>query len=211
MTGLRDRKKRELRLRIIQAAARLITDKGLDATTMEDVAAAADVSVGTVYNYFGSKKALLLAGVAEDTERMVAAGTSVLSRPGPDPAGAVKRLTSVYLDDFLTWDPRLLREVLSAAFQRFGGEEITMELAAMDQRLIEQMMELLAHFHAKGELRRGVEVYDATLLIFSVFVLQLFMFISIEGFPVADLKRQVDRQIELAFAGLCEVEKAKRQ
>lgn len=211
MTGLRDRKKRELRHRIIQAAAERFADTGLDATTMEDVAAAADVSVGTVYNYFGSKKALLLAGVADDTDRMVGAGAVVLAKPGPDPVKAIKRLTGIYLDDLLTWDPRLLREVLSAAYQRFGGDEITMELAAMDQRLIEQMMQLLAHFHAKGKLRRGVEVYDATLLIFSVFVLQLFMFISIDGFEIADLKRQVDRQIELAFAGLSEKKKAKRQ
>ena len=50
VTGLRDRKKQEVRRRIIAAAADLFTTPGLDATTMEDIAAAADVSVATVYN-----------------------------------------------------------------------------------------------------------------------------------------------------------------
>ena len=202
MTGLRDRKKREQRHRIIQAAAALFTEHGLDATTMDDIAAAADVSVATVYNYFGSKSSLLLAGVEEDSVRMVAAGQAVIDDPGPDVVAATQRLARIYLDDFATWDKRLLREVLGAAYQRSGGLELTQELARMDQMLIEQMMLLLAGFHAESALGEEVEVAEATMLIFSAFVLQLFMFISLEGLTVSDLYTQVDRQIELAFAGL---------
>ena len=202
MTGLRDRKKREQRHRIIKAAASLFAEHGLDATTMDDIAAAADVSVATVYNYFGSKSSLLLAGVEEDSVRMVAAGRAVIDEPGPDVVAATQRLARIYLDDFTAWDKRLLREVLGAAYQRTGGSELTEELARMDQMLIEQMMLLLAGFHAKGALADGVEVYEATLLVFSVFVLQLFMFISLEDFENSDLYEQVDRQIELAFAGI---------
>ncbi|MDJ0955045.1 MAG: TetR/AcrR family transcriptional regulator [Acidimicrobiia bacterium] len=202
MTGLRDRKKQQVRRRIIQAATQLITDKGLSDTTMEEIAAASDVSVGTVYNYFGTKSALLLAGVEDETEKMVAAGMATLTSPGDDPEAAVLRLLHAYLDDFSSWDPRLLREVMGAAFQRVDGAEITSELAQLDQRLLEQMMVLLSHFHEEGKLATGVEVYDATLLVFSVFVLQLFMFISLDTYEVSDLYKQVDRQVQLAFAGL---------
>jgi AcrR family transcriptional regulator len=202
MTGLRDRKKRELRHRIIQAAATLITDQGLNETTMEEIAAASDVSVGTVYNYFGTKSALLLAGVEEETENMLAAGAATLASPGTDPEAAVKRLLRVYVDDFAAWDPRLLREVMGAAFQRIGGEDITSELAQLDQRLLEQMMTLLSHFHGKGQLADGVEVLEATMLLFSVFVLQIFMYMSLESFEISDLHEQVDRQIELVFTGI---------
>ncbi len=201
MTGLRERKKEQVRSRVIESAVELFATKGLDQTTMEDIAEGAEVSVGTVYNYFGSKRALLLAGVADDTQRMVAAGAKVLARPGKDPIRAVKRLASIYLDDLAGWDRRLLREVLSAAY-RLGGEELTLELAQMDQQLITQMMELLGHFHNEGHLPDDVAIYDATLLIFSVFALQLFMFISIEGYTPQQLHDQVARQIELAFRGL---------
>jgi AcrR family transcriptional regulator len=187
---------------MIQAASRLFADQGLDDTTMEDIAAAADVSVGTVYNYFGSKNALLLAGVEEDTDEMIAMGAAVLTTPGTDPVGAVRRLLDVYIEVLGSWDPRLLRQILGIAFQRIGGEEMTRELFAMDQRLIEQMMTLLSHFQAKQELIEDVDVYEATLLLFSTFVTHLFMLVSIEYFTVEDVHNHVGRQIELAFSGL---------
>ena len=202
MTGLRDRKKKELRHRIIQAAAELITDQGLNETTMEQIAVTADVSVGTVYNYFGTKSALLLAGVEEETATMVTAGKAILASPGPDPEAAVQRLLHAYLDDFAQWDPRLLREVMGAAFQTVGGVDLTSELAKLDQLLLDQMMILLAHFHSEGKLADGVEVNDATLLVFSTFFLQLFMYMSLEGFEISDLYEQVDRQIALVFTGI---------
>lgn len=202
MTGLRDRKKKEVRHRIIQAARDLFASDGIDDTTMEDVARAADVSVATVYNYFGSKAALLVAGVAEETDRMITLGAKVLTRPGSNPVKATQRLLGVYLEDFASWDPRLLREVLSASFHRTGGEQLTMELAAMDQRLIEQMRTLLAHFRSTGKLNPKVEAYEATMLLFSTFLTQLIMFISIEGITTTDLHDQVARQVELAFDGL---------
>jgi len=202
MPGLRDRKKQELRHRMIQAAGRLFADQGLDDTTMEDIAAAADVSVGTVYNYFGSKNVLLLAGVEEDTDEMIARGAAVLAAPGTDPVDAVRRLLDVYIEVLGSWDPRLLRQILGIAFQRIGGEELTKELFAMDQRLIEQMMTLLSHFQTKQKLRRNIEVYEATMLLFSTFVTHLFMLVSLEHVTTKDIHDHVGRQVDLAFSGL---------
>ncbi len=213
MTGLRDRKKKEVRHRIIKAAEDLFASQGLDGTTMEDVAREADVSVATVYNYFGSKSTLLLAGVGQETDEMITLGAAVLARPGPNPVKAVQRLLNIYSDHFTAWDPGFLREVLGASFERTGGEELTVELAAMDQRLIEQMMTLLSGFQAKQKLSPDAEVYEATMLLFSTFVLQLFMFLSIEGITAKDLRDQIGRQVELAFSGLAPQtdKKVKRQ
>jgi len=51
----------ETRDRIHAAALSLFRKKGFDATTMRDVAAAADVALGAAYYYFPSKEALVLA------------------------------------------------------------------------------------------------------------------------------------------------------
>lgn len=209
MTGLRERKKQEVRHRIIQAAERLFAAKGLDNTTMEDVASAADVSVATVYNYFGAKSPLLLAAVGEETDEMIRLGETVLARPGPNPVKAVQRLLGIYTDHLTAWDPGFLREVLGASFQNAGSDALTTELAAMDQRLVDQMVRLLSGFEAKQKLGAGIAVYDATMLLFSAFVLQLFMFLSVEGFSAKDARKQVDRQVELAFVGLGDNKKAK--
>ncbi|MFT3697005.1 MAG: TetR family transcriptional regulator [Kofleriaceae bacterium] len=54
----REQKKRETRQRISDVATTLFAKRGFDAVTVEDIAAAADVSKMTVFNYFPRKEDL---------------------------------------------------------------------------------------------------------------------------------------------------------
>jgi AcrR family transcriptional regulator len=53
------------RERVIRAAMSLAAEGGYDAVQMRDVATGADVALGTIYRYFGSKDHLLAAGLVE--------------------------------------------------------------------------------------------------------------------------------------------------
>jgi AcrR family transcriptional regulator len=53
------------RRRVLDATLQLAAEGGFDAVQMRDVAAAADVALGTVYRYFSSKERLLLEAMAE--------------------------------------------------------------------------------------------------------------------------------------------------
>lgn len=53
------------RARVIAAAVKLAADGGYDAVQMRDVAAEADVALGTLYRYFASKDQLLVAVLGE--------------------------------------------------------------------------------------------------------------------------------------------------
>ncbi len=57
--GRRERKKRELRQRLYEEAGRLFLRQGFDATTVDQIAEAADVSQATFFNYFPSKDDLI--------------------------------------------------------------------------------------------------------------------------------------------------------
>jgi AcrR family transcriptional regulator len=59
--GRMERKKEETHNRIIDAALELFHRQGLEATTMEQIAEAADVAKGTLYNYFSAKEAIISA------------------------------------------------------------------------------------------------------------------------------------------------------
>ena len=58
--GLRERKKQQTRRAIHEATFRLIEEQGLEATTIDQICAAAEVSSRTFFNYFPSKAAALL-------------------------------------------------------------------------------------------------------------------------------------------------------
>jgi AcrR family transcriptional regulator len=51
---------------LLQAARRLVADRGADAVTMDDVAAAAGVGKGTLFRRFGSRAGLMMVLLDED-------------------------------------------------------------------------------------------------------------------------------------------------
>lgn len=69
--GLRERKKQQTRLRIIEVGLNLCDTQGFDATTVEQIAHAADVSPRTINRYFDSKEDIVL-GPVQDFGQAVA-------------------------------------------------------------------------------------------------------------------------------------------
>ncbi|MDX2967708.1 TetR family transcriptional regulator [Kribbella solani] len=67
--GLRERKKRETRAALAEAALRLALEKGPDQVTVEEIAEAADVSVRTFFNYFPHKEHAILGRNPEHVDR----------------------------------------------------------------------------------------------------------------------------------------------
>ncbi len=60
MTGARSRKKEEVRDRVVDAATRLFEERGIDATSIDDIARDVGISRATVFNYFPYKEAILV-------------------------------------------------------------------------------------------------------------------------------------------------------
>ena len=70
------------RLRILEAAAKLVDERGIEHVSMEDVACTAGVGTGTLYRRFGDRAGLALALLEEDTREFQDALIA-----GPPPLG----------------------------------------------------------------------------------------------------------------------------
>ena len=97
--GLRARKKRAARAAIAATARRLFAERGFDAVTVAEVAAAADVSETTVFHHFATKEDLAFAGREEGIAQIVAA---LAERAGTDSVlGVFRALTTTVIDEFV--------------------------------------------------------------------------------------------------------------
>ena len=76
--GLRERKRQQTRERLTRVAMALFLDRGFEATTLDDIAAAADISRRSFFHYFGSKEDVVFAWQEDSTAALIAA---VAARP----------------------------------------------------------------------------------------------------------------------------------
>ena len=89
--GLRERKKVRTRDAIRDAAHDLFVLRGFAATTVDDIAAAADVSPRTFFRYFASKEEVLFSRFDEVLDLL---GEFLDSRPEDEPVGVTPREAS---------------------------------------------------------------------------------------------------------------------
>lgn len=96
--GLRQRKQQETRERLKRAAMALFLARGFEATTIDDIAAAADISRRSFFHYFASKEDVVAAWQEDAAAALVA---EILARPADETmltaaenaiASAVKRI-----------------------------------------------------------------------------------------------------------------------
>ena len=85
MSGLRERKKHQTRAAISAAALRLFAERGYDAVTFAEVAAAAEVGERTLFRYFPVKEELLF---GEDEAFRAALASALAARPPAEPHAA---------------------------------------------------------------------------------------------------------------------------
>jgi len=157
MTTLRERQKADRERRILSAAVHKFRADGYKRARIEDLAEAADVSVGTVYNYYGTKGDILIAAVAMEVEEVLAEGQAILENPPDDPCEALLALTFCYYDHSLHY---LTKEM----WRRAMGLSIEApdtpngrRYAALDAKLAAQVGDMVRRFQTDGKVAAEID------------------------------------------------------
>jgi AcrR family transcriptional regulator len=80
-TGLRERKRQQTRQRLTEVAMKLFLANGFEATTLDDIAAAAGISRRSFFHYFASKEDVVVAWQDGSADALTAA---IAARPADE-------------------------------------------------------------------------------------------------------------------------------
>ena len=115
-TSLRDRKKQRARAELARAAMTLFREQGFEATTIEQIAAAAEYSTSTFCRHFNTKEDVAFLGVDQDLQDFA---TALAHRSADSPF----------------W--QVLHDALCATLVRFSERGPDLELASVQAWLTE--------------------------------------------------------------------------
>jgi AcrR family transcriptional regulator len=132
----------QTRQKLFTALSTLMEDRGFDAITLADIAAAAGVGRTAVYNHFADKESLLVAFITDETEQYVATlerslvdvedpteqlrayvrAQAQLKRvyhlaPGPDLRSVLSRATQQRVREHVMLVEQILRRILRAGIE----------------------------------------------------------------------------------------------
>ena len=204
MAGLRERQKAARDRRIIQAASSAFREKGYRSVRIEDLAEIAEVSVGTVYNYYQTKGDILIATVAMEVEEVIASGEEVLSDPPRDVEQALLKLIYQYYDHSLIYLSKEMWRTAMALSIESPNSPSGQRYAAQDRKLMAQVASLITVLQARGDVRAGLDAEHMGRLIFACLNQMFIEFVTDESMTLQQLRDGLLLQIRPLAAMMSE-------
>ena len=197
VTTRRERKKIAVRSQILSTAIELFSRRGLDAVTIDEIAAAADVGKGTVYNYFTTKEDIVVAFMADLEARM--APKIARFRPRERPVHRV--LADYILLHFKLKEPY-------HAFVRVFLAQMFMDTAHFFPYMVEMqkyidppLQSLFAALEERGALRPEIDI-PQLIMSFKTMHLGLTALWAVEGPPFEQTAHVVRQHMQLFTEGI---------
>lgn len=147
-------KKRKREARILKAASLLFARHGYYETSIESIAFRADVAVGTVYNYFRSKPALLQRVLASGRSESLRASAAIAEAPPSDPIEAVSQLLIAQMQGANRHDKELWRVIHATA--ALEPDEFGLDYFLVKEQFRDHISILLTTLRERGELRPNI-------------------------------------------------------
>jgi AcrR family transcriptional regulator len=193
MIGLRAKNKADRHLRILNAASRLFREGGYEATRIEAIAAEAEVSIGTIYNYYQNKGDILVAIVSMEVNEVLRAGQRVIEEPPRSVGGAIEMLIATYIDHSLVYLSKEMWRHAMAISTRQPESPFGRTYSALDQDLKDQTCALIAKLKDLGLVRDGVDTRGVGEMIFNNTNMMFIEFVKAESIKVGDLRASISR------------------
>jgi len=158
----RARRKTETLRRIEEAGWMLLTTRGYEATSTREIAEAADIAAGTLFNYFPEKRSLLIHLMQRQIDAAVRRAFETMT-----PSTLEEELTHLFaaLTRCYAQERRLSRVFIKELL--FTDGERRAESAAWTFDLVKQIAGVVSNAQRRGELDPTIEPMEAAQQVFS--------------------------------------------
>jgi len=187
----RERKKQRNRRRILEAALTLFETQGVEATTIDAIAEAADVSRGTFYNYFPAKESLLSAIATQELRDLE---SRCSHRDGAGAVDHILDLMRALMIDSLAF-LQVTRYILLDAIHPTGATSPSAHLDAMLKSFVQKAQ-------AQGEIRADVDPAGVTGALMGVYLGACFRLIADDAVVDQSTMAEVEATIGMLFEGI---------
>ena len=195
-TSLRERKKTAKQERILEAATRLFAEKGYEAVTTAEIAEAAEVGVGTLFRYAGSKAELLVAVMNSRFAEGIEAGLSEATE-GRAMAESIVTILRPFVEESMTHPENMLayeREALFGSVEH--REEATSSVSRIEQAILQVML-----LHRARPRDPSADLEDIAHAIYAVLYLDIVK-VTTGRSAMADLPARVRRSVDFLTGAL---------
>ena len=196
--GLREIKKERVRIQILNAARKMFFNNGFDRTTIEAIADKAEVAVGTIYNYFESKSALILAITADDTSDALN-GTFQVSESCTGLEN-MERYVNAFMKNLSIYPKELLRELMREAWN--FENTLSKGLAEQDITLFNGLTGLLAKLKDNRSIQPNVDIEHAAMVIYGAMTAALMWYAMDPESTSEQMLKSVRTMLRVIFTGL---------
>lgn len=188
--------------RILSAAMDLFRAEGFEAATMERIAEAAELSVGTLYNYYPTKGDVLGALVVREVAGVVRDGQRLVDDPPGDVATAIAELMKTYsMHALVDLTREMWRRAIALSIAQPDGA-FARTYAAQDDAIRAQIVALVEALRARGLVRAEVDAVEVGAVLFDVMDRRFIRHVTDDGEPPETFARDLSRRADLVARAL---------
>ncbi len=166
--GIAERKEREKEQRreeILDAAQKIFFTKGLQSATMDEIAAAAELSKGTLYLYFNSKEDLYLAVLLRGLQHLSKMFQEVVAKNLPV-IETIRELQRAYVLFFRRHVDyfRMLDFFETPQFHKQVSEEIKLQCHAATEALWQMVIKVIERGMTQGMIKKEMNARQTAVM-----------------------------------------------
>ena len=194
--SLREQKKQKAQDNILQNAGNLFLAKGYARTTLEEIAARAEIGVGTLYNYYDSKAEVFLAIMADKLDFTVEEFDGLIGDAETDVVDLILKFIREASKPFLLISNEMWQELISAALGVTKPENVLLQkLIQVDNQFMSQLEKCFDYLINRGALASNYPAKQAAGVIYSIILSQFLFYIYDKGMTGEQFISSTEEQI----------------